>query len=107
MQHRGARPSVEAFVAQSEPSQTVLRKLLLSHEHVPELVEILEREQMSRSALMPTMDNIATDIRKRWLKWSKTTVTMIPLIAQGRPWRVSDPSRCSRPPPLERISARP
>ena len=71
MQHGGARPSVEAFVAQSEPSQTVLRKLLLSHEHVPELVEILEREQMSRSALMPTMDNIATDIRKRWLKWSK------------------------------------
>jgi FRG domain len=71
MQNGGDRPSVEEFVAQSQPSQTVLRKLLLSHGHVPELAEILEREQMSRSALMPTMDNIAADVRKRWLKSSK------------------------------------
>jgi hypothetical protein len=71
MQNGGNRPSVEEFVAQSQPPQTVLRKLLLSHEHIPELAEILEREQMSRSALMPTMDNIAADVRKRWLKSNK------------------------------------
>ena len=71
MQNGGDRPSVEEFVAQSQPSQTILRKLLLSHNHVPELTEILEREQMSRSALMPTMDNIAADVRKRWLKSNK------------------------------------
>jgi FRG domain len=68
MQNGGNRPSIEEFVAKAQPPQTVLRKLLLSHGHVPELVEILEREQMSRSALMPTMDNIAADVRERWLK---------------------------------------
>ncbi len=73
MQSGGARPSVEEFVAKAQPAQTVLRKLLLAHKHVPQLAEILEREQMSRSALMPTMDNIAADVRKRWLKVEFTT----------------------------------
>jgi hypothetical protein len=68
MQHAGARPAVEDFVVKSQPLHIVLRKLLLSREHVPELAQILEREQMSRSVLMPTMDNVAADVRKRWLK---------------------------------------
>lgn len=68
MQTGGNRPAVETFVAQSQTTQTVLRKLVLSHRDIPELAEILEREQMSRSALMPTMDNIAADVRKRWLR---------------------------------------
>ena len=67
MQNDGARPSVEEFVIKSNIKKTVLRKLFLSHDHVAELAEILNREQVSRSALMPTMDNIAADIRKRWL----------------------------------------
>ena len=68
MQHEGARPALDDFVVQSQPPHIVLRKLVLSREHVPELADVLEREQMSRSALMPTMDNIAADVRKRWLK---------------------------------------
>lgn len=71
MQNDGARPSVDDFIAKSNPPQAVLRKLLLPCDHVPDLVQILEREQMSRSALMPTMDNIAADVRKRWLKLSE------------------------------------
>jgi hypothetical protein len=67
MQNGGARPSLQEFLAKSQPHHAVLRKILLSHEHVPQLAEILEREQMSRSSLMPTMD-IATDVRKRWLR---------------------------------------
>jgi len=66
MQNGGSRPSVEELVAQSNSSEVVLRKLLLSHDQVADLAEILRREQMSRSALMPTMDNIAADIRRRW-----------------------------------------
>jgi FRG domain len=68
MQNGGARPSLQEFLAKSQPNHAVLRKLLLSHEHVPQLAEILERERMSRSALMPTMDNIGADVRKRWLR---------------------------------------
>jgi hypothetical protein len=62
------RPSLQEFLGKSQPNHAVLRKLLLSHEHVPQLAEILERERMSRSALMPTMDNIGADVRKRWLR---------------------------------------
>jgi len=76
MQNDGARPAVEEFVAKSQPPRTVLRKLLLSRSHVPALAQILEREQMSRSALMPTMDNIASDVRKRWQKQFKSTWRM-------------------------------
>jgi FRG domain len=68
MQNGGVRPSLQEFLAKSQPQQAVLRKILLSNEHVPQLAEILEREQVSRSALMPTMDNIAADVRKRWLR---------------------------------------
>jgi hypothetical protein len=68
MQNGGARPSLQEFVAKSQPEHTVLRKILLSHEHVPQLADILEREKMSRSALTPTMDNIAADVRERWLR---------------------------------------
>jgi hypothetical protein len=68
LQNAGARPAVEDFVAKSQITRTVLRRLLLSREHVSELAKILEREKMSRSALMPTMDNIAADVRKRRLR---------------------------------------
>jgi hypothetical protein len=66
MQKDGARPSVETFVVESNSSATVLRKLILSHDHVADLAEILNREQVSRAALMPTMDNVAADVRRRW-----------------------------------------
>jgi hypothetical protein len=45
MQNGGARPSIEDFIAQAKPSQTVLRKLLLSYRHVPELAEILNENE--------------------------------------------------------------
>lgn len=62
----GRRPSLEEFVAEARPELAVLRRLTLSHEHVPELVDILRREGVSRSTLMPTMDNVARDVCKRW-----------------------------------------
>jgi hypothetical protein len=66
MQNDGVRPSVEEFVVKSNINKIVLRQLTLSHDHVPELSEILNRERVSRSALMPTMDNVAADVRRRW-----------------------------------------
>lgn len=60
------RPSIEAFVADANPEQPVLRKLILRREHASKLREILRRERISRSALMPTVDNVAADVRGRW-----------------------------------------
>lgn len=66
MQHDGSRPSIENFVIESNPAETVLRRILLPHELVAELAEILRREQVSRSAFMPTADNVAADVLRRW-----------------------------------------
>lgn len=66
MQTGGLRASVDSFVAQSNAPHTVLRKITLSHQHVPNLKELLEREQISRAALMPTRDNVAADVLRRW-----------------------------------------
>lgn len=66
MQSGGVRPSVEDLVVESSTDKTILRKLVLPHSQAPALAEILNREQVSRSALMPTMDNVAHDVRRRW-----------------------------------------
>jgi hypothetical protein len=63
---RWRRVSVEAFVAEANPPEVVLRKLILAHEHAAELLQILRRENVSRSALTPTMDNVSKDVWK-WL----------------------------------------
>jgi hypothetical protein len=66
MQNAGARPPLEKFVSEAEPPNTVLRKLLLSQKCVPELAELLRRELVSRSSFMPTLDNVAADVRHHW-----------------------------------------
>lgn len=66
MQNDGSRPALEDFVAQARPPETVLMKLVISHDHVPELREILRRERVSRATLMPTLDNIAKDVGDKW-----------------------------------------
>lgn len=66
MQKDGARPALEDFVAQASPAETVLIKLVMSHDYVPDLREILHRERVFRSTLMPTLDNIAKDVRDNW-----------------------------------------
>lgn len=66
MKSGGRRPNLEEFVSEANPPVTVLRKLVLAHEHLAELIEILRRENISRSALMPTMDNVAEDVRTKW-----------------------------------------
>ena len=63
---RWRRVSVEAFVAEANLPEVVLRKLMLAHEHAAELLQILRRENVSRSALTPTMDNVSKDVWK-WL----------------------------------------
>lgn len=73
MKCSGKRPGLEQFVAEAKPSVHVLRKLILSHEHLSELVEILRRENVSRSALMPTMDNVAEDVRRKWSQQTMMT----------------------------------
>jgi hypothetical protein len=66
MKSGGKRPDLEDFVSKANPSFQVLRKLVLAHEHSADLIEILRRENISRSALMPTMDNVAEDVRWKW-----------------------------------------
>ncbi|WP_130358397.1 FRG domain-containing protein [Pigmentiphaga kullae] len=66
MKSGGKRPGIAEFVSEANPAITVLRKLRLAHEHLADLIEILRRENISRSALMPTMDNVAQDVRTKW-----------------------------------------
>jgi hypothetical protein len=66
MENDGKRPSLEEFVTEAAPANTILRKITLSHEHVHELADILRKERMSRTALMPTPDHVAEDVKRRW-----------------------------------------
>lgn len=66
MKSGGERPALEAFVTAASPTQTVLRKLSLSHTHAADLIGLLRREKVSRSTLMPTLDNVARDIQTKW-----------------------------------------
>jgi FRG domain len=66
MKSGGKRPGLEEFVSEANPSVKVLQKLVLAHQHAADLIEILRRENVSRSALMPPMDNVAEDVRRRW-----------------------------------------
>jgi hypothetical protein len=68
MQNNGERPALEDIVRKSKPEKIVLRKIRLPYKYVPDLAEMLEREQVSRSGLMPTLDNIGADVCKRWLR---------------------------------------
>jgi hypothetical protein len=63
------RPSVRDNTYLAAP---VLRKLILSQDHVPEFADILRREEVSRSRLMPTMDNVAADVRRNILRGPPT-----------------------------------
>lgn len=66
MQSGGKRPSLESFVTESACTNIILRKITLDHSHVHDLSEILRKERMSRTALMPTADHVADDIKRRW-----------------------------------------
>jgi hypothetical protein len=63
----GRRPSLEIAIPEAIPKEPVLRKIVLAKRHVSDLAEILRRERIFRSALMPSLDNIADDVRRRWL----------------------------------------
>jgi len=66
MKNDGIRPSLEEFVMEAAPANTILRKITLDHEHVHDLANILRKERMSRTALMPTPDHVADDVKRRW-----------------------------------------
>ena len=66
MQNGGKRPSLEEIVREAAPTRTILRKITLDYGDVHDLAEILRKERMSRTALMPTPDHVADDIKRRW-----------------------------------------
>jgi len=66
MTHDARRPDLQAFVLDAAPHRTVLRSLSLAYAHVPDLMEMLRRERTTKAGLMPTLDNVASDIRRRW-----------------------------------------
>ena len=66
----GRWPSMEdycdlKFIRGNHTDQTILRKFVLSETQLPRLLEILEREGMVRSTIMPTLDNVAMDVLDR------------------------------------------
>jgi hypothetical protein len=68
MQKDGVRPPLQKFVSEAGRSEIVLRKLTLPISQIAELSRVLDREQVSRTAFMPSMDNIAKDVVRRWLR---------------------------------------
>lgn len=66
MHRDGVRPSLDEFVGESDAGETILRKMTLDKRCVSELTKMLTREEMSRSQLMPTHDNVAADVKMRW-----------------------------------------
>jgi hypothetical protein len=66
MKNDGRRPPLQKFVAEAGTPEIILRKLTLSISEVSNLSQLLEREQISRTAFMPSMDNIAQDVVRRW-----------------------------------------
>jgi hypothetical protein len=66
MNRGGLRPPLEIFVAESGVEDVVLRKMVLDKHSVPELARLLEREELSRAQLMPTHDNVATNVMTKW-----------------------------------------
>jgi hypothetical protein len=66
MNRGGARPPLEVFVAECGIEDAVLRKMVLDKRCVPELARMLDREEISRSQLMPTHDNVASDVKTKW-----------------------------------------
>ncbi|MEW8119953.1 MAG: FRG domain-containing protein [Candidatus Thiodiazotropha sp.] len=49
-----------------DPGDTVLDKIILSSEHIPRLLTLLDREGINQAALMPSMDKVAQTILDRW-----------------------------------------
>ncbi|UFS78133.1 FRG domain-containing protein [Tardiphaga sp. 37S4] len=67
MLNAGARPSLDEFVRESNVGLPILRKVTLSHEHVSGVADILRRERINRASFMPTLDNVSSDVERRWL----------------------------------------
>jgi hypothetical protein len=66
MKNSGRRPDLESFVAEAAPPKAVLRKICIGHSHLDDLKRILHRERVARSTFMPTHDNVAADVLRRW-----------------------------------------
>lgn len=62
----GVRPDIESFIARASPTNTVLRKIALSHRCLARLHILLEREGVTKPGLMPTFDNVAQQVLQRW-----------------------------------------
>lgn len=67
MQNAGVRPSLDDFVRASNVTLPILRKITLAHEHVSGVADILRRERINRASFMPTLDNVSSDVERRWL----------------------------------------
>lgn len=64
--HEGAFPSLEELAGSAPSGEVVLRKVTLPASCVEEALDWLERHYISRSSLMPSLDNISQDVTARW-----------------------------------------
>ena len=63
----GRWPSMEdycdlKYIREIASDKSILKKFILSETQIPRLQEILEREGIMRSKIMPTLDNVAKDV---------------------------------------------
>jgi len=66
----GRWPSMEDycdlnFIRGAKNGKVILKKFVLSETQLPRLLEILQREGIMRSTIMPTLDNVAKDVLDR------------------------------------------
>ncbi len=71
----GRWPSMEdycdiKFIRERKDYDVILKKFTLSETQLPRLQEILEREGIMRSTIMPTLDNVAKDVLDRVERFS-------------------------------------
>ncbi len=64
--NKGAFPSLEEFAAAAPSGKTVLKKVTLPASFGQDALDRLERHHISRSALMPSLDNVARAVTGRW-----------------------------------------
>ena len=66
MRREGRRPGLQEFLDEAAPDAVVLRRIVLPAAHAPSVAELLRREQVTISRLMPSLENVADDVLTTW-----------------------------------------
>ncbi len=59
-------PGIDELLDKAIVDRPVLMKVILQSKHVPKLRELIDREQITKAHLMPTLDNVVETVTSRW-----------------------------------------